>query len=115
MIFEKNGNTSIITQEKVSIIELVKKLQVIYARFKNNNIIVNLTSLKPLTTEKVIEFLQISNQHRKAKNSFVIVTDKIHSDHIPDEFIQCGVYNTSKGTRPQSWEQPWSGTVDGVA
>ena len=87
MIFEKNGNTSIITQEKVSIIELVKKLQVIYARFKNNNIIVNLTSLKPLTTEKVIEFLQISNQHRKAKNSFVIVTDKIHSDHIPDELV----------------------------
>jgi len=87
MIFDKNGNTSIITQEKVSIIELVKKLQVMYSRFKNDNIIINLTSLKPLTTEDVIEFLQISNQHRRAKHSFVIVTDKIHSDHIPDELI----------------------------
>ena len=48
MIFDKDGNISIITQEKVSIIELVKKLQVIYSRFKDDNIIINLTSLKPL-------------------------------------------------------------------
>ena len=87
MIFDKQGNTSIITQEKASLIELVKKLQVIYARFKNDNIIINLTSLESLTIEDLIEFLQISNQHRKAKHSFVIVTDKIHSDHFPEELV----------------------------
>ena len=87
MIFDKDGNTSIITQEKASIIELVKKLQVIYNRFENNNIIINLSTLKTLSAEDVIEFLQISNQHRKAKKTFVIVTDKIHSDHIPDELV----------------------------
>ena len=87
MIFDKDGNISIITQEKVSIIELVKKLQVIYPRFKSENIIVNLTSLKQLKTHDVIEFLQISNQHRRAKHSFIIVTDKIDLDHIPDELI----------------------------
>jgi len=87
MIFDKNGNISIITQEKVSIVELVKKLQVIYNRFKNDNIIINLTSLKPLIAEDVIEFLQISNQHRKTKHSFVIVTNKIEDDNIPDELI----------------------------
>jgi hypothetical protein len=87
MIFDKDGNISIITQEKVSIVELVKKLDVIYNRFKNDNIIVNLTSLKSLTTQDVIEFLQISNQHRKAKHSFVIVTDKIKLDDIPNELV----------------------------
>ncbi len=87
MIFDKDGSTSIITQEKASIVELVKKLQVIYKRFKNDNIIINLTTLKPLKAEDVIEFLQISNQHRKAKQSFVIVTDKIHNDQIPDELV----------------------------
>jgi len=87
MIFDKDGNTSIITQEKVSIVELVKKLNVIYNRFKNDNIIVNLTSLKPLTSQDVIEFLQISNQHRKAKQSFVIVSNKIKLDDIPDELV----------------------------
>ena len=85
MIFDKDGNISIITQEKVSIVELVKKLDVIYSRFKSDNIIVNLTSLKTLTTQDVVEFLQISNQHRKAKQSFVIVTDKIKPEDIPDE------------------------------
>jgi len=87
MIFDKNGNISIITQEKVSIVELVKKLDVIYSRFKNDNIIVNLTSLKTLTTQDVVEFLNISNQHRKAKQSFVIVTDKIKLEDIPDELV----------------------------
>lgn len=87
MIFDKDGNISIITQEKVSIVELVKKLDVIYIRFKDDNIIVNLTSLKPLTAKDVVEFLQISNLHRKAKHSFVIVTDKIKLDDIPDKLV----------------------------
>lgn len=87
MIFDKEGNISIITQEKASIVELVKKLQVIYSRFKNDNLIINLTSLKPLGTEDVIEFLQVSNQHRRAKHSFVIVSNKIDLDDIPDELV----------------------------
>ena len=87
MIFDKDGNISIITQEKVSIVELVKKLNVLYERFKNDNIIVNLTSLKKITTEELIEFLQISNKHRSAKHSFVVVTDKADLDDSPDEII----------------------------
>ena len=87
MIFDKDGNISIITQEKVSIVELVKKLDVIYSRFENDNIIINLTSLKSLTAQDVIEFLKISNQHRKEKHSFVIVTNKIQLSDIPDELV----------------------------
>ena len=45
MIFDQNGNVSIITQEKATVIELVKKLQALYPKFKNNNIIVVLTAL----------------------------------------------------------------------
>jgi len=87
MIFDKDGNISIITQEKVSIIELVKKLQVIYSRFKDDNIIINLTSLKPLVLQDVIEFLQISNKHRAAKHSFVLVSNAMNLDDLPDEII----------------------------
>ena len=87
MIFDKDGNITVITQEKVSIVELVKKLQVMYSRFKDENIIINLTSLKPLKTSDVIEFLQVSNQHRKVNHSFVLVTNKIDFDDIPDELI----------------------------
>jgi len=87
MIFDKDGNINIITQEKVSIIELVKKLNVLYDRFKNDNLVINLTSLKPISSEEIVEFLQISNTHRKAKKSFVIVSNKTDLDKTPDEII----------------------------
>lgn len=87
MIFDKDGNISIITQEKTSIIELVKKLQIIYSRFENDNIIVNLTSLRQLATNDVIEFLQVSNQHRSLKHSFILVSDSIDLDDIPEELV----------------------------
>ena len=87
MIFDKNGNISIITQEKASIVEMVKKLEILYDRFKNDNIIICLTSLKPILVEEIIEFLQISNRHRRSKNSFVIVTNKLDLDDAPDEIV----------------------------
>ncbi|MBR9846505.1 MAG: ribonuclease Z [Algicola sp.] len=87
MIFDKNGNTSIITQEKESIIEFVKKLEVLYERFRHNNVIVNLTTINKVTLQDIVEFLQISNTHRKAKHSFVIVTNKINVDQTPDEIV----------------------------
>ena len=87
MIIDQKDNISIITQEKATIIELVKKIQSLYPKFKNNNIIISLTSLRPLLLEDILEFLQLSNQHRKAKNSFVIVTDKMDLNTVPDELI----------------------------
>jgi len=87
MIFDTDGNTTIITQEKASIIELVKKLEVLYERFKNDNLIVCLTSLNKIPLEQIVEFLEISNKHRKAKHSFVIVTDKVDLDEMPDEIV----------------------------
>lgn len=87
MIFDKDGNTSIITQEKSSIIELVKKIEILYERFKNDNIIVNLTTLNKVSLQDIVEFLQLSNKHRSAKHSFVIVTDKANLDETPDEIV----------------------------
>jgi hypothetical protein len=87
MIFDKNGNTTIITQEKASIIELVKKINVLYERFKNDDIIINLTTLNKVTLSDIVEFLQLSNTHRKAKHSFVIVSDSANLDESPDEII----------------------------
>lgn len=84
MILSQDGNISIITQEKATIIELVKKIQALYPKFKNNNIIVNLTSLGNITKQDIIEFLEISNNHRAAKHSFVVVTDKINEETLEE-------------------------------
>lgn len=87
MIFDKEENTTIITQEKVSVIELVKKLEVLYERFKNDNVMVSLNNLKPITLQDIVEFLQLSNKHRKAKHSFIIVTNTANLDEIPEELV----------------------------
>ncbi len=87
MIFDKNGNTSIITQEKESIIELVKKLEVLHERFKHNNVVINLSTLNKVSLQDIVEFLQISKTHRKAKHSFVLVADIPNLDEAPDEIM----------------------------
>ncbi len=87
MIFDKDGTTTIIIQEKSTIVELVKKLQATYPKFKNDNVIVNLSVMNKVTLQDIIEFLEISNTHRRAKHSFVIVTDKASLDEMPDELV----------------------------
>ncbi|MBU3822991.1 ribonuclease Z [Flavobacteriaceae bacterium XHP0103] len=87
MIIDQDGNISIITQEKATIVELVKKIQSLYPKFRNNNIIVSLSTLNNLGLQDVLEFLELSNTHRATKHSFVIVTDKINLDVVPDEIV----------------------------
>jgi len=87
MIYDKEGNITIVTQEKLSIVKLVRKLQEDYDTFKDDNVIINLTTLHKIPIQELIEFLQISNKHREAKHSFVIVTDKVNFDDAPDEIV----------------------------
>lgn len=87
MILDQNGNTSIITREKATVIELVKKLQALYPKFKNNNVIVVLTTLNKLGLQDITEFLEISNTHRTSKQSFVVVSGIINLENIPDEIV----------------------------
>ena len=85
MIFDKDGNITIITQEKLSIQDFVKRLDDEYHRFKNDNVVINLTSLNSVALVEVVEFLKISNQLKNANHSFVVVTDKVDLDDMPDE------------------------------
>lgn len=87
MIFDKDGNITIITQEKLSIQEFVRRLDDVYHKFKNDNVVVNLTALKTISLPEIVEFLKVSNQHRQAGHSFVIVTDQVDFDEMPDEII----------------------------
>lgn len=84
MIIKQNGTTSIITQEKTSNIELIKKIQALYPKFKNNNIIVMLSSINNLTLPDILEFSQLSKTHKSTNQSFVIVSKSIDLDCIPD-------------------------------
>ncbi|MFL1895491.1 ribonuclease Z [Aquimarina sp. 2-A2] len=85
MIFDTNGTTTIITQEKATITEFVKGVEEAYENLKNNNLIVNLFSMKGITASDINEFLRVSKKHKAAKHSFVIVTDSITYSDVPNE------------------------------
>lgn len=87
MLVDKNGNISIITQEKATIIELNEKLNGMYDDIANDNIIIVLNSLDEISSHLVSEFLQCSNTHREAKHSFVIVSDKVNIDAVSEALI----------------------------
>ena len=87
MIFNRKDNITILTQEKASIPELVQEISKSFEKFSSDNIIVNLVTQKEVKSSDVLKFLQISNQHRESKHSFVIVANSIELDDIPDEII----------------------------
>lgn len=87
MIIDRQDNITLITQEKASIPDMVSKMEEAYDTFKSDNVIVNLTVLETITLQHMLEFLRISNKHRKAKHSFVIVNNSVDVDKTPDELV----------------------------
>lgn len=85
MIFDTDGSTTIVFQEKTTLSTFLKNMNEAYPKLKNNHIIVNLFSFSKLQSSDVLEFLQLSNMHRKSNKSFVLVTDKVSYDDVPDE------------------------------
>lgn len=85
MIFDKEDNTTIVFQEKTSLNTFMANLTEGYNKIKNDHIIVNLFSFSKLKAGDVLEFLPLSRAHRKAGKSFVLVTDKVGYEEVPDE------------------------------
>lgn len=87
MIFDKDGNTSIVYQEKISIATFLENLNKAYPKVKHDNLIVNLFSFETLAAGDVLEFLELSKNHKENGKSFVIVTNKVSYDEVPDEIM----------------------------
>jgi hypothetical protein len=87
MIVDKDGKTTIIAQENASVKTLVKTIEHDYDTYKNHHLVVRLSSLDKITIEDIVEFLRLSNTHRSAKKSFVVVSDKADLDNMPDEIV----------------------------
>lgn len=85
MVFNLDGKTTIVSQEDISLVGFIKNLNDAYSKLKNNHIIINLFSFDDITASDIMEFLELSNKHRSAKKSFVIVTSKVTYDEAPEE------------------------------
>ncbi|MBA4744626.1 MAG: ribonuclease Z [Muricauda sp.] len=85
MIFDKDGTTTIVFQEKTTLSGFLENLNKAYPKLKHDNIVVNLFSFNTLKIADLLEFLDISNTHKGAGRSFVLVTDKLNYDEVPEE------------------------------
>lgn len=85
MILDKEGTTTVVLQENISLQKFMENVSGAYPKIKNDNIIINLFSFSKLTAGDVLEFLQLSNAHRATRKSFVLVTDKVTYNEVPDE------------------------------
>ncbi|MEN8797619.1 MAG: ribonuclease Z [Flavobacteriaceae bacterium] len=85
MIFDKEGNTTTVLQENITLAEFINNLERAYPKLKNDHLIINLFSFSRLETGELLEFLDLSNKHRGANKSFVLVSNKVNYDDIPDE------------------------------
>ncbi len=84
MVFDSEGNTTIVFQENISLQKFIENLNGAYPSIKNDNLIINLFSFEKLTANDVLEFLVLSELHGKSKKSFVLVTDRVSYDEVPD-------------------------------
>ncbi len=87
MIFDKEGTTTIVFQEHIALNEFLMNLNDGYSKIENDHIIVNLFSFSKLTANDILEFLTLSSAHRESGKSFVLVTDKVSYDEVPEEIL----------------------------
>ena len=85
MVFEKEGNTITIVIEKSTVNDFITDLTDAFNEIKENHIIINLLSFDVLTLDKAIAFMSLSRKHRSAKKSFVLVTNQVSYDDVPEE------------------------------
>ncbi|MCR9227574.1 MAG: ribonuclease Z [Flavobacteriaceae bacterium] len=85
MIIDKDGTTTIVFQEKTTLSGFLENLNKAYPKLKHDNIVINLFSFDKLSVGDILEFLDLSNSHRANGRSFVLVTDKLGYEEIPEE------------------------------
>ena len=85
MIFDSDGTTTLVFQEDISLGKFLINLKKGYPKIKNDHLIINLFSFSELTANDLLEFLELSNTHRNKKKSFVLVTEKVAYDEVPEE------------------------------
>ncbi|HET8808992.1 MAG TPA: ribonuclease Z [Flavobacteriaceae bacterium] len=83
----EKGNYIILEDEKDDVKNFASFLIKYYNSFQNENVVVNILKYGQLSLEELLSFLKLSDKHRKAKKSFVIVNDTINIDPVPEEMI----------------------------
>ncbi|MUP45488.1 ribonuclease Z [Gramella sp. BOM4] len=80
-------NYLLIENEAESLTDFTSEITRNEELFKDKNVVVDLRKHQGIQREHFLGFLEISNFHRNSNNSFVIISDAISIDELPDELI----------------------------
>lgn len=83
----QKDNFLLVENDSESLTDFSSELTRKHEDLKNNNVVVNLHNFTQIQTEDLLGFLEISNFHRSQNKSFVIVSDAVSIDELPDELI----------------------------
>ena len=85
MQIEKKSHTITIKDTEGNVKSFLENVTKDYADFKDQNLVLDISEDQSITLENVLAFLSLSNKHRKAKKSFVIVVKDFDFNEVPDE------------------------------
>ncbi|OIQ18639.1 MAG: ribonuclease Z [Flavobacterium sp. MedPE-SWcel] len=87
MKVEEKGHTINIKDTQGDIASFLEKITSNYNSFKDHNIVLDLTQYATITLQEGLSFLSLSNKHREAKKSFVIVINDFDFNDAPEEMM----------------------------
>ena len=80
-------NYKIFKDEKNDVREFAKYLSITHGNYKDENVVIDILEYGNLSLEELLDFLDLSNEHRANKRSFVIANDTINIDVVPQELL----------------------------
>ena len=84
MKVDQKGHTTTIKNTQYKTAEFITKLTHEYNSFKNQNLIIDLSTDKEIVMEDVKSFSELIKKHKKNKKSFVLVTDSVDYNKVPN-------------------------------
>lgn len=85
MKVDQKGHTVCIKDTQGDLVSFLMKVTHEYKTFEKHNIIIDVCSYSNLSVKEVNSFLPLSKQHKKAKKSFVIVTEGVDFNAVSDK------------------------------
>jgi len=88
MKVDKHENHIVLTDERDDIGRFASYLEhKVPASYENDHLVLDLLKYRNLTLAQLLLFLKLSSYQRGGKHSFVIVTEAIEIEDIPDELV----------------------------
>jgi len=87
MKISEKENYTLIEPLESPVVDFVSQLTQKHTKFENKNVAVNLLSFHNLQKDEVMGFLEIAKAHQLHDKSFVLVSNAIAIDELPEEIV----------------------------